>query len=110
MVKDLTGWEAFKSSESQKAQVESGIAKAQNLRACGERVMALMLVRNQPKNLTTAQVKQVVSTYSSIKSLLGSGSLVSAREEILAVTADGVLVTDTDKTALASEVDKCLAQ
>lgn len=90
------------------AAFEAGIAMAQKLRACGERVMALMLVRNQPKGLSTAQVKALVNAYAPIKSLLESGSLLSAKEEILAVEADGVLVTAGDKTALSAEIDKCL--
>lgn len=97
--------------DAQKAQakaLEDAIQIAQNLRQCGERVVALMLVRNQPKNLTTAQVKSLVATYSPIKELLESGSLVSAKEEINAVAADGLLVTNGDKAALTAEINKCL--
>jgi hypothetical protein len=94
--------------EAARAQLEAGIQVAQRLRACGERVMALMLVRNQPKNLTTAQVKQLVSSYAGIKGLLESGSLNSAKEEIQAAVADGVLITNADKAALSAEIDKCL--
>jgi len=108
LVKDNSGWSGFKAGKATEAQLEAGISLATNLRKCGERVMALMLVRNQPKGLTTTQVKQLVSAYASIKGLLESGSLASAKEEIQAVTADGVLVTNADKTALSAEIDKCL--
>jgi hypothetical protein len=99
---------AYNSQKIAKANLEAALGQAKKLRECGERVMGLMLVRNQPKGLTTAQVKQLVAGYKDIKALLESGSLVSAKEEILAVNADGVLVTEADKAALAAEVDKCL--
>lgn len=107
-VKDLVGFSGYKAGLAAKAQIEAGIQMAQKLRVCGERVMALMLVRNQPKGLSSAQVKQLVQGYSEIKSLLESGSLVSAKEEIQAVVADGILVTEADKAALSQELDKCL--
>lgn len=90
-------------------QFEGALNLAKKLRECGGRVMDLMLVRNQPKNLTTAQVKELVATYEPIQGLLSSGSLNSAKEEIAAVTADGVLVTNADKTALTNEINKCLS-
>jgi hypothetical protein len=108
LVKDLVGWSAHKAAKASAAALEAGISQAQALRQCGERVMALMLVRNQPKGLSTAQVKQLVAAYASIKGLLESGSLVSAKEEIQAVSADGVLVTEGDKSALVAEINKCL--
>jgi hypothetical protein len=99
---------AHEAKVSQERSMVDAIAQAEKLQACGKKVMALMLVRNQPKELTTAQVKQLVSTYADVKGLLETGSLNSAKEEILAVVADGTLITEEDKTALAAEVDKCL--
>jgi hypothetical protein len=108
LVKDLAGWSALKTANAQKQALEAGIQFALRLQDCGKRVMALVLVRNQPKGLTPGQVKQMVSAYANIKQLLESGSLVSAKEEIQAVVADGVLVTTADKAALTQEIDKCL--
>jgi hypothetical protein len=109
LVKNDAKLASYNAQKAAKAQLEGALAMAKKLRECGERVMGLMLVRNQPKQLSTAQVKQLVSAYKDIKALLESGSLVSAKEEILAAQADGVLVTEADKAALASEVDKCLS-
>lgn len=108
LVKDEAGWSALKSQEAQKKALEAGIQFAIGLQDCGKRVMALLLVRNQPKGLTPAEVKQMVAGYASIKQLLESGSLVSAKEEIQGVVADGRLVTTADKAALTQEIDKCL--
>jgi hypothetical protein len=105
LIKDISGWQ---SHLSQQSALNGAIRKATFLRECGGRVMSLMLVRNQPKQLTTVQVKDLVATYASIKGLLESGSLVSAKEEIQAVAADGVLVTEADKEALSKEIDSCL--
>jgi hypothetical protein len=105
---DQAALQSYKNIEYSKAQLEAGIQMAQRLQNCGERVMALMLVRNQPKKLSTGQVKQLVAVYSNIKELLESGSLLSAKEEIQSVSADGVLVTENDKAALTQELDKCL--
>jgi hypothetical protein len=105
---DQVAFDAYKAEKAAKNQFEAGINQAQMLQVCGRRVMGLMLVRNKQKNLTTSQVKSVVKTYADISDLLESGSLVSAKEEVHAATADGVLVTEEDKAALLSEIDKCL--
>jgi hypothetical protein len=94
---------------AEKAQSDA-IAQAKQAMACGEDVIALLLVLNVPKGLTTAQIKQVNQTYADIKDLLETGSLVSAREEIQAVTPDGTLVTEADKIALTAKIDECLGQ
>lgn len=108
IVKDSAAYTAHLSAQAASAALESALKQAKALQECGKRVMALMLVRNQPKGLSTAQVKSIVSTYAPVEALLDSGSLVSAKEEIQAVSADGVLVTEADKTALTQEIDKCL--
>lgn len=97
--------------DAEKAQalaLENAMNAAQKAMDCGKTVQKLLLVRNSVKGLTTTQIKQMVATYSSIKQLLDTGSLVSAKEEIQAITADGVLVTEGDKTALIAEINKCL--
>jgi hypothetical protein len=86
---------------------EAAISYAQKLMACGNKVVAYMLVRNQPKALTTAQVDTMVQTFAPIKSLLETGSLTTAKEKIALVVADGVVVTEADKTALIAEIDLC---
>lgn len=75
---------------------------------CGRRVIGLLLLRNEPKGLTTGQIKQMNTTYASIKGLLETGSLLSAKEEMQLVTPDGTITTDGDKTALIARIDKCL--
>jgi hypothetical protein len=103
-----TKFATYQAQQAAQAQMRAALAQARRLRECGNNVIDLLLVRNAPKNLSTAQVKQIVSTYSSIQALLQSGSLNSAKEEIQAVEADGILVTNEDKTALVAEIDKCL--
>jgi hypothetical protein len=103
-----TKFATYQAQQAAQAQMNAARAQARNLRECGYKVMDLLLVRNASKGLTTTQVKQIVSTYAPIQGLLQSGSLNSAKEEIQAVVADGVLVTEGDKTALVAEIDQCL--
>lgn len=107
-LKDETAFNSYKTQKASAAQLEAGVNIALKLNQCGQRVIALMLVRNQPKGLTKPQVKQLVTTYKDIMSLLQSGSLATAKDEINAVSSDGVLVTAADKIALTQEIDKCL--
>lgn len=72
----------------------------------GKRVVALLNLRNEPKNLTGEQIGQMVTTFASIKGLLETGSLKTAKFLIGQVVADGTIVTDADKTALIAELDK----
>jgi hypothetical protein len=95
---------AIKAAE---AQLQAAMEQARKSQACGKDTMAYLLVRNAQKQLSTSQVKQLVETYSTIKSLLESGSLTTAKEEISAVTADGVIVTEADKVALNTFIDGC---
>lgn len=107
---DQTKLAAYNLELQNKASIqakESAIAYAQKLMACGQRVIAYMLVRNQPKQLSTAQVDLLVQTYAPIKSLLETGSLTTAAEKIEAVIADGVVITESDKTALINEINSC---
>ena len=107
---DATKLSTYQSELAIKATLqakEAAISYAQKLMACGNKVVAYMLVRNQPKALTTSQVDTLVQTYAPIKSLLETGSLTTAKEKIAAVVADGVVVTESDKTALIAEIDLC---
>jgi len=81
---------------------------AQKYISCGLRVKSRMLVQNSSKTLTSAQKISILTTYSTIDALLSSGSLATARGEILAVTADGVMIVEADKTALVAELDGCI--
>lgn len=103
----LSTYQAEQTTKAALQAKESAIAYAQKLMACGNKVVAYMLVRNQPKALTTSQVDTLVQTYAPIKSLLETGSLTTAKEKIAAVVADGVVVTESDKTALIAEIDLC---
>lgn len=99
---------AYDAQKAQEDAFKNAIAAAKKAMQCGQDVKALLVVRNAAKNLNTTQIKQMVATYSEIDALLSSGSLVSAKEEILAINPDGVLVTADDKTALVAKIDKCL--
>jgi len=84
------------------------MATAQRYISCGLKVKSRMLVQNSSKSLTSAQKISILTTYSTIDALLSSGSLATARVEILAVTADGVMIVEADRTALVAELDGCI--
>jgi hypothetical protein len=90
-----------------KAAQDAALASAMKAMDCGKSAQAAMLVRNAAKNLTTTQVKQIVAAYAPIKGLLDTGSLQSSIEEIQAIQADGVLVTEADKEAIIAHINQC---
>lgn len=110
--KELAIDESLKASHlstlAAKSLSDSYLAKAISAIEEGKKVIALLAVRNVPKNLTTAQIAQINSIYAEIKTLLETGSLVTAKEKISEVTPDGVLVTEADKTALINELNSYL--
>lgn len=108
LVIDSAAIASYQAQQIAQAEQSVALAYAKKLRECGEGVMDLLLVRNSTKNLTKGQIKQMVSSFASIKGLLETGSLNSAKEEIEAVTPDGTLVTAEDKNALISAINACL--
>lgn len=110
LIIDTAAWESLKQQKAQQAQAQAIKNQVKNLRECLTAVMDTLVIRNASKGLTKPQVKQMVNTYQPIMALLQSASGATAREEILAVNADGVMVTEADKLALVSEIDKCLGQ
>jgi len=77
---------------------------------CGRSVIALIVIRNVPKNLTRAQKKTMKESYRDAKEFLELGALTEAKEEIEIATPDGTIVTEADKTAIIVKIDECLAQ
>lgn len=104
----LSAWqsqEAIKASErAREMAIQTAIARIE----CGKRVIGLLIVRNSTKSLTTGQVGQINSIYSPIKGLIDTGSLVTAKEQMLAITPDGSLIAQEDKDELLAEITKCI--
>lgn len=100
-------WEAEKVLLAQQAALAAADAQASKAMECGKSAQRLLLIRNAPKALSTAQVKSLVAATASMKALLDTGSLNSAQEEIAAFTADGVIITEADKTALIQHINGC---
>ena len=98
------GIKAAKDSE------EANIQAVKKKMECGRSAIALMVIRNVPKNLTRAQKKTMKETYRDTKEFLELGALQEAKEELEASTPDGVIVTDADKVAIIAKIDECLAQ
>lgn len=108
LVLDEASWQAYQSAQNLASQQLQALNQAKSMRQCGSSVMDLVLVRNAPKALTTEQVKQLVVTMNPIKSLLETGSLVTAKEEVQAISPDGIIITEADKVAVTAAIDSCL--
>lgn len=108
LVNNPTKLATFQAQQIAKAQMAAALLAAKKLRECGTQVLDLVLVRNAAKQLNTTQIKAMVGIYAPIKSLLETGSLNSAKEEVQAVEPDGTLVTAEDKTAVIAAIDACL--
>lgn len=107
ILEDETKKQAYKTQEAARLADEAAMAIASKALSCGKKVISRMLLQNKPKGLKKAQVRNLVKTYKDIKDLLDTGSLESAREDILAVAINEPIVTQADKDALVSELDKC---
>jgi hypothetical protein len=98
---------AYEASQAAKAQLEAAMEIASKSQECGKTTLALMLVRNASKNLSNAQKVQLVESTDMISKLLQLGSLDAAKGLIQSATADGTIITEGDKTALAAHIDGC---
>lgn len=106
----LDSYNAAKVISDADALQESKIQEKIKLIDAGKRVIALFNLRNETKNLTGEQIGQLVTTFNSIKGLLETGSLKTARYAISQVAADGVVITEGDKTALVAELNKWIVE
>jgi hypothetical protein len=97
----------FQAEESSKETEAQELQSALKAMDCGKKSQAFMLVRNVKKQLTKLQRKQLVSTYSPIKTLLDTGSLDVAIDEISAVVPDGVIITSEDKVKIVEFINNC---
>lgn len=76
----------------------------------GVRMIALIGVRNDAKNLTNEQSKTFLTSYGPIMQLLQAGAIDTAKAEIEALTPDGTLTTQADKDAILAEINAFLTQ
>lgn len=74
----------------------------------GKRVLALVSIRNDAKTLSTVNVASISATYAPIQALLLSGSIATAKNQILSIVPDGTLVTQADLDAIVAEINSYL--
>jgi hypothetical protein len=98
---------AYEAAQAAKAAQEAAMEIASKSQECGKTTLALMLVRNASKGLSNAQKVQLVESTDMISKLLQLGSLDAAKGLIQSATADGTIITEGDKTALAAHIDGC---
>ncbi len=106
IVEDATLKTAYDTAQATAKAMEDALQMAKERMAWGHDIIALLIVRNGMKGLDEAQIVQMNTDYANIKGLLETGSLVSARTAILAITADGVITTDADKVALVDKINQ----
>lgn len=91
-------------NQKQQKQIERMAMK--NIK-CGQKVKAFIGYLNISKGLTKAQIKQFIDTYKKVIGIIDGGALDTAIEEITALTPDGTLVTESDKTAIIEKINSC---
>lgn len=74
---------------------------------CGKRVIAKLVVLNSVKELSTSQIATMNGTYATIKTLLETGSLETAKIAIESAVADGTIILKSDKTELVKTLESC---
>lgn len=88
---------------------ESDIALRMKRIQFGQRLVAIMSIRNDAKNLNGAQIVQLVQDFGSINQAWLNGSIATSRALVAAITPDGTILTNADKTAILAEIDANLA-
>lgn len=104
----LSTWQSQEANKATERAREMAIQTALKRIECGKRVIGLLVVRNASKTLTTAQIGQINTVYAPIKGLIDTGSLVTAKEQMQAITPDELLITTEDKNDLIQEITKCI--
>lgn len=104
----LSAWQSQEANKATERAREMAIQTALKRIECGKRVIGLLVVRNASKTLTTAQIGQINTVYAPIKGLIDTGSLVTAKEQMQAITPDELLITTEDKNDLIQEITKCI--
>lgn len=98
---------AYKAAQASKKQLEIELAQVQKARDCGSRAINVMSLRNAKKGLSKEQRKQILTIYEDIKNMLDVGSLDNAKDAINSATADGILITEADKSSMIESIIGC---
>lgn len=87
-----------------KQQLENAIALRIKRQDFGRRLIAIITIRNDVKNLTSQQEEQIATSFASINSALLNGRIDNAKADIQAIVPDGTLVTQADIDAILAEI------
>lgn len=98
---------AYEAAQASKKQLEIELAQVQKARDCGSRAINVMSFRNAKKGLSKQQRKQILTIYEDIKNMLDVGSLDNAKDAINSATADGILITEADKSSMIESIVGC---
>ncbi len=75
----------------------------------GQRLVAIMSIRNDAKDLTGEQVVQLIQDFAAINTAWLNGMIETSRAMVNAITPDETILTTADKTAILAEIDANLA-
>lgn len=92
---------------AQVAQEQAIAQKFKDMRK-GQELMVKFSVMNDAKGLNPGQFRQMAQDLAVTQTLLLAGNLAAAKEEILAIPADGVRILQADKDAIVAEIDAYL--
>ena len=98
---------AYEAAQASKKQLEIELVQVQKARDCGSRAINVMSLRNAKKGLSKEQRKQILTIYEDIKNMLDVGSLDNAKDAINSATADGILITEADKSSMIESIVGC---
>lgn len=86
------------------------IAVGKNKMDQGRKIISLLGILNLGKALSSDDIIKMVNDFALIKNLLETGSLTTARDQILLIETDGTLITESDKTILLDKLDEYLIE
>jgi len=88
-------------ADEQEQEIELRVKRIQ----FGQRLIAIMSIRNDAKDLNPSQIVELVATFQTINTAWLNGSIATSRAIIDALTPDEELITSADKTAILAEID-----
>jgi len=90
------------------AAVREAINSKKQLMSCGNDLIASLGLSNASKGLTKVQRKKYIKDFADIFDQIKAGSLDLAVEDIADIAADGVVVTEQEKTDVIAKLNECM--
>lgn len=105
LVEDLALKNTYLNSENIKESIKKSLESKLYDMEIGKKIYAQVQVSNRKKGLNKAQRRQLRKDLNDMRDDLFDGNICEVREDLLILTADGVLITSEDKASVIAFID-----